>query len=124
MNVGVSKEQSQALGKAFKYNHHDIKEICLINNNIVDQQFADLLEELMQNEKVFDDLQRITYGGNNELGMKTMQMLDKLINEKHPSFPLTHLTLVECKNHLSTVQPLLLSLETRQSHLQTLVIPQ
>ena len=37
MNVGVSKEQSQALGKAFKYNHYDINEICLINNNIADQ---------------------------------------------------------------------------------------
>ena len=103
MNVGVTKEQSQALGKAFKYNSQDINEICLINNNIVDDQFAELLQELMQNDKVFDDLQRITYGGNNELGMKTMETLDRLINEKHPSFPLTHLTLVECKNHVSTV---------------------
>ena len=99
--------------KAFKYNKTDVNEICLINNNIVDQQFSDLLEELIQNDKVFDDIQRITYGGNNELGKKSMDSLDKLINEKHPSFPLTHLTLVECKNHLSTVEPLLISLESR-----------
>ena len=97
MHIGLTDEQSHALARAFKYNQHDINEICFVNNNISDKQFADLLQEMIKNDKVFNDLQRISYGGNNELGLKTMEVLDHIIKNKHASFPLTHLALVNCK---------------------------
>ena len=111
------------MARAFKYNRHDINEVCFANNNISDQQFAELLSEMIDNEKVFNDLQRITYGGNNELGLKTMQVLDHLIREKHASFPLTHLALVNCKSHIRTMEPLFITLDSKENHLHSLIIP-
>ena len=37
MNTGVTTEQAQALASAFKYNKHDINEVCFVNNNITDK---------------------------------------------------------------------------------------
>ena len=78
---------------------------------------------MCKNEKVFNDLQRITYGGSNELGLKTLEVLDHVIRHKHAAFPLTHLALVNCKQHIKTLEPLFITLDTKESHLQSLIIP-
>ena len=126
MHVGVTPEQSMALANSFKYYGHngqDVKEICFFNNNMADKQFADLLTAMIEDEKQYNDLQRISYGGNNELGQHTMTVLDKLITEKHPSFPLTHLALVNCKKRIRTIEPLFKTLESKDNHLESLIIP-
>ena len=67
----------------------DIREICFANNNMSDRQFADLLTHMIQDEKQFNDLTKITYGSNNEFGWRTLEIIDKILRDKHPSFPLT-----------------------------------
>ena len=99
-----------ALAKAFRYYEKDVKEICFSNNNMNDKQFADLLSRIITDEKQYNDLQRITSAGNNDLGQKTLEVLDYFIKNKNPSYPLTHISLVNCKLRIRTIQPLFMTL--------------
>ena len=105
MNVSISPEQSMALAKTFKHYDKAIKEICFADNNMNDRQFADLLSHIITDEKQYNDLQRITYAGNNELGLKTLEVLDQFIKKKPVSYPLTHISLVNCKLRIRTIEP-------------------
>ena len=82
-----------------------------------------MLTEIISDEKVLYDLQKITYGKNNELGPKTLDVFMKLVAEKRGENPLTQLALVGCKSRLSTISPLLTMLNTVENQLQTLLIP-
>ena len=124
MNHTITPEQTTALANTFKYMKSDVKEICFANNNMNDKQFADLLTHMTQDPKQFNNLHRITYGSNNELGWLTLEVLDKFLRDKHPNFPLTHLALVNCKRRIRTIEPLLMTLNTKENHLESLIIPQ
>ena len=52
-----------------------------------------------------------------------MEVLDYIIREKHPSFPLTHLALVNCKRRVRTIEPLLVTLINKENHLESLIVP-
>ena len=95
----------------------EVKELCFSNNNLHDQQFADMLREIISDEKAVDNLEKITYGKNNELGPKTLDVFMKLFAEKRGETPLTQLALVGCKSRLSTISPLLTMLNTVENQL-------
>ena len=125
LNISVTPEQSLSLAKVFKYygqSGKDIKEIIFANNSISDKQFAEFLTHIIDNEAQFNNLQKISYGGQNELGQNTINVLDRLIKDKHPSFPLTHLALVNCKRR-SRIEPLFQTLEQRENYISTLILP-
>ena len=123
-NTSLSEAQSKALGTTFKYMKRKIHEVCFSNNNMKDKQFADLLAQLVSDPKQFDSLWRIAYLNGNELGPHTLAELHRILEEKSSQFPLTHLTLVNCKLRLRNILPLLHSLNTIPNVLQTLIIPQ
>ena len=100
-----------------------MKEVCFADNSMHDQQFADMLKEIISDERVANNLRKITYGKNNELGPRTLEVFMKLLSEKRASHPLTQLALVGCKSRLSTISPLLTLLNSVENQLQTLLIP-
>ena len=113
MNVSIAPDQSHALCGIFKYIEKDVHEICFANNNMNDDQFAEILTAIIEEEKQYNNLERITYGSNNELGYNSVEMLDQFIGEKNPQFPLTHLALVNCKKRIATIEPLLITLQEK-----------
>ena len=118
INTVVTPEQSVALGKTFRLlGREAVSELCFSNNNLHDQQFADMLTEIISDKQVADNLQKITYGKNNELGPKTLDVFMKLVAEKSRETPLTQLALVGCKSRLSTISPLLTMLNTVENQL-------
>ena len=68
MNTNINPDQSLALANTFKYIEHNVSEICFANNNMSDSQFAELLTAIKDETKQYNNLSRITYGSNNELG--------------------------------------------------------
>ena len=61
-----------------------------------DSQFAEMLAEIMSDGRVANNLQKITYGKDNEFGPRTLAVLTKLVAEKDGAHPLTQLALVGC----------------------------
>ena len=59
-----------------------MKEVCFSNNNLYDEDFSALLEKMITDEKTLQNLSRITYGKNNELGPKTLDIFQKLLLRK------------------------------------------
>lgn len=48
-----------------------------------------MLNEIISDDKVVHNLQRITYGKNNELGPRTLDVFMRLVAEKKGENPLT-----------------------------------
>ena len=103
-----------SLGHAFKYMEHPIKEICFSNNNMTDEAFAKVINIFQETAKLNYDIQKITYANNNDLGVKTLQALNDLIKDKFESYPITHITLVNCKLRASAIQPLMQTLQSEK----------
>ena len=49
-----------------------------------DDQFAEILTAIINEEKQYNNLERITYGNNNELGYNSVEILEQFIDEKNP----------------------------------------
>ena len=74
-NTIINQEQLESLASILKLMDDSLKELCLSNNNITDRQFSDLLEIIIADEYMQQDLQQITYSNNNELGPRSIYML-------------------------------------------------
>ena len=123
VNSTITNEQSIALSKSIHHIKAEIQEICFANNNLSDKQFADLLDHIQLDSRLYNNLKRITYGSNNEFGHKTLASLDRFFKNKKAQFPLTHLALVNCKQRIRTVDPLLKTISSTENRLETLIIP-
>ena len=69
---------------------------------------------IMSDDKLFNDVQKINYAYN-DLGAQTVEVLQQMLRNKHISFPLTHLSLVGVKLRVSTIDPLLKTLTTKEN---------
>ena len=105
INTVITPGQAIALGKTFKLLDHVVKELYFANNNLSDLQFANMLREIISEQTIADNIDKIIYGKNNELGPETMETLLELVDKKRGG--LTQLAFVGCKSRLSTMAPIL-----------------
>ena len=67
-NTSISTEQLQSLCNTFRCMFNSLKEICFSNNNLGDKPFADIINQMCSDEDLLEELARISYSNNNELG--------------------------------------------------------
>ena len=78
-------------------------------------QFASMLKEIISEQRVADNIEKIIYGKNNEIGPESMETLIQLVENKRGS--LNMLALVGCKTRLSTLAPILQAISYRDNRL-------
>ena len=122
-NTIINSEQLESLASILKIMEDTLRELCLSNNNTTDKQFSDLLQLIVADETLREDLQRITYSHNNELGPKSVSSLEQLIRRKSLSSPLTHLYLINCKQRPANFSPIFTSLQFARNQIKTLALP-
>ena len=81
-----------------------------------------MFSEITSDYNVVKNLQKVTYGKNNELGPKTLEAFMNFMDKKYEN-PLIQLALVGCKSRLSSISPLLKMIDPVESQLQTLLVP-
>ena len=115
LNKVISVEHSNALCDSLPYIDIDMKEICFANNALTDKQFAKLLTGIMEDKKLYMNLQKITYF-NNEFGLQSIEVLTKLFLNKNARYPITQISLVDVKKCV-TIEPLLKALISKDNYL-------